>query len=86
MDEMVAEIRADSKKGEDFEGGESYRFVTTKPLLSRNRIDPETGVTFTAISPFYVHDGTRYATFDASVERPATVTVTSDNKLTISRP
>jgi hypothetical protein len=86
MDALAREIEADSRRGSDFEGGQSYRFVTTKPVVSRHRTDAETGLAFVAISPFHVFDGTRYAIFDASLERPATVTVTSDNKLTISRP
>ena len=39
-----------------------------------------------ATSPFYAYDGTRYATVDASRERPVTVTVRGDGTFTISRP
>ena len=46
----------------------------------------ETGLTFIAISPFYADDGTITGIIDASPERPLRVTITSDNKLTISPP
>lgn len=84
LNEFAKKIEADptGKTGSDFEGGKSYRFATTKPGLA-HRTDVETGLTFVAISPFYVQDGARYATFDASPERPVRVTVTSDNKLAI---
>ena len=88
LDEFAKKIEADptGKTGSDFEGGKSYRFVTTKPAVDPHQTDLEGGLTFVATSPFYVHDGARYATFDASPERPVRVTVTSDNKLTIGPP
>jgi len=43
-------------------------------------------LTFIAISPFYADDGTITGIIDASPERPLRVTITSDNKLTISPP
>jgi hypothetical protein len=87
LNDFAKKIDADptGKTGSDFEGGQSYRFVTRKPALDPRRIG-ETGLTFIAISPFYADDGTRTGTIDASPERPLRVTITSDNKLTISPP
>jgi hypothetical protein len=87
LSDFAKKIDADptGKTGSDFEGGQSYRFVTTKPALDPHRIG-ETGLTFIAISPFYADDGTRAGIIDASPERPLRVTITSDNKLTISPP
>ncbi len=88
LNDFAKKIDADptGKTGSDFEGGQSYRFVTTKPALDAHRTDAETGLTFIAISPFHIDDGARTAIIDASPERPLRVTVTSDNKLTISPP
>jgi hypothetical protein len=87
LNDFAKKIDADpaGKTGSDFEGGQSYRFVTTKPAIDPHRIG-ETGLTFIAISPFYTDDGTRAGIIDASPERPLRVTITSDNKLTISPP
>jgi hypothetical protein len=87
MNDLAKKIDADptGKTGSDFDGGKSYRFVTTKPALDAYPIG-DTGVTFIAISPFYADDGTRAGIIDASPERPLRVTVTSDNNLTISPP
>ena len=87
LNDFAKKIDADptGKTGSDFEGGQSYRFVTTKPALDPHRIG-ETGLTFIAISPFYADDGTITGIIDASPERPLRVTITSDNKLTISPP
>jgi hypothetical protein len=87
LNDFAKKIDADptGKTGSDFEGGQSYRFVTTKPALDPHRIG-EAGLTFIAISPFYADDGTRAGIIDASPERPLRVTITSDNKLTISPP
>jgi hypothetical protein len=87
LNDFAKKIDADptGKTGSDFEGGQSYRFVTTKPALDPHRIG-ETGLTFIAIGPFYADDGTRTGIIDASPERPLRVTITSDNKLTISPP
>jgi hypothetical protein len=87
LNDFAKKIDADptGKTGSDFEGGQSHRFVTTKPALDPHRIG-ETGLTFIAISPFYADDGTRTGIIDASPERPLRVTITSDNKLTISPP
>ena len=70
----------------DLDGGEFYRFVTTKSPLARYLIDGGAGSVFTERSPFYAYDGTRYAIIDASPERPVTVRVPEDGKFTISRP
>jgi hypothetical protein len=88
LNDFANKIDADptGKTGSDFAGGQSYRFVTTKPALEPHRIDDKTGLTFIAISPFYADDGTRAGIIDASPERPLRVTITSDNKLTISPP
>jgi hypothetical protein len=72
-------------EGNDTDGRELYRFVTTKRPIARYLINGGTGNVFTEISPFYAYDGTRYAFIDASQERPVTVTVTEDGKFTISR-
>ena len=87
MEDQERLIEADrtGKKGDITDGGELYKFVTTEPTL-RYLIDGGTGVIFTATSPFYAYDGTRYATVDASRERPVTVTVRGDGTFTISRP
>jgi hypothetical protein len=87
MDDLAAEIDADTtgKRGSDFAGGRSYRFVTTRPALSPYQFG-NTGLSFIAISPFHAHDGTRTAVIEASPEHPLRVTVTDDNKLTISPP
>jgi len=87
LNDFAKKIDADptGKTGSDFDGGQSYRFVTTKPALDPYRIG-ETGLTFIAISPFYADDGTRTGIIDASPERPLRVTITSDNNLTISPP
>jgi hypothetical protein len=87
LNDFAKKIDADptGKTGSDFEGGQSYRFVTTKPALDPHRIG-ETGLTFIAIGPFYADDGTHTGIIDASPERPLRVTITSDNKLTISPP
>lgn len=87
MDDLAAEIDADTtgKRGSDFAGGKSYRFVTTRPALAPYQFG-DTGLSFIAVSPFHVHDGTRTAVIDASPEHPLRVTVTDDNKLTISPP
>jgi hypothetical protein len=49
-------------------------------------IDGNAGTVFTVIDPFYARDGTRYATIEASPERPVTVTVRGDGTFTIRRP
>lgn len=72
-------------EGNDTDGGELYRFVTTKRPITRYPINGGTGNVFTETSPFYAYDGTRYAFIDASQERPVTVTITEDGKFTISR-
>lgn len=68
------------------DGGDLYKFVTTRQSLARYLIDGGAGVVSTAIGPFHAYDGTRYATIDASPERPVTVTVRGDGTFTISRP
>jgi hypothetical protein len=85
MKDQERAIDAREAKANVIEGGKTYHFVTTGPSFVA-RTDADTGVTFIATSPFYGFDGTHYATFDASPEHPVRVTVTSDNKLTISPP
>jgi len=87
MEDQERLIEADrtGKKGDITDGGELYKFVTTEPTL-RYLIDGGTGVIFTATSPFYAYDGTRYAFIDASPARPLTVTIRGDGTFTISRP
>jgi hypothetical protein len=87
MDDLAAEIDADptGKRGSDLAGGKSYRFVTSRPALAPYQFG-DTGLSFIAIGPFHVHDGRRTAVVHASPEHPLRVTVTDDNKLTISPP
>jgi len=88
MDDQEKIIEADptGKSGFVVDGGDLYKFVTTRQSLARYPIDGGEGVVFTAIGPFYAYDGTRRATIDASPERPVTVTVRGDGTFTISRP
>ena len=84
--EKITEADPTGKNGFVVDGGDLYKFVTTRQSLARYPIDGGTGVVFTAIGPFYAYDGTRYAVIDASPERPVTVTVKGDGTFTISRP
>jgi hypothetical protein len=86
MEEQAEVIKRDQKAGRIIDGGERYRFVTTRQPIAHYLIDGLTGTVFTEISPFYAYDGTRYAIIDASPERPVTVTVPEDGKFKISRP
>jgi len=88
MDDQEEITKADptGKNGFVVDGGDLYKFVTTRQSLARYPIDGGAGVVFTAIGPFHAYDGTRYATIDASPERPVTVTVRGDGTFTISRP
>jgi hypothetical protein len=88
MDDQEKTIEADptGKSGFVIDGGDLYKFVTTRRSLARYPIDGGTGEVFTAIGPFYAYDGTRRATIDASPERPVTVTIKEDGTFTISRP
>jgi hypothetical protein len=88
MDDQEKKTEADptGKNGFIVDGGDLYKFVTTRQSLARYPIDGGQGVVFTAIGPFYAYDGTRYAVIDASPERPVTVTVKGDGRFTISRP
>ena len=60
--------------------------MTTKPAITHYMIDGNAETVFTVIDPFYARDGTRYATIEASPERPVTVTVRGDGTFTIRRP
>jgi hypothetical protein len=84
QEKLIAGERT-GKKGNIIDGGELYKFVTTAPTY-RYPIDGGTGMVLTATSPFYAYDGARYATIDASPERPVTVTIRCDGTFTISRP
>jgi hypothetical protein len=84
--EKITEADPTGKNGFVVDGGDLYKFVTTRQSLARYLIDGGAGVVFTAIGPFHAYDGTRYATIDASPERPVTVTVRGDGTFTISRP
>jgi hypothetical protein len=84
--EKITEADPTGKNGFVVDGGDLYKFVTTRQSLARYLIDGGAGVVFTAIGPFYAKHGTRYATIDASPERPVTVTVRGDGTFTISRP
>jgi hypothetical protein len=88
MNDQLETIKAhpNGEEGNDLDGGELYRFVTTKSPLARYLIDGGAGSVFTERSPFYAFDGTRYAIIDASPERPVTVRVPEGGKFTISRP
>jgi hypothetical protein len=86
MDDQEKAIKTDPNAGRVTDGGELYKFVTTKLPIAEYPIDGGTGWLFTANSPFYAFDGTRYGTIDASPERPVTVTIKEDGKFTISRP
>jgi len=87
MDDQAKLIEAErtGKKGDITDGGDLYKFVTTAPTV-RYPIDGGAGMVLTATSPFYAYDGARYATIDASPERPVTVTIRGDGTFTISRP
>jgi hypothetical protein len=69
MDDQEEAIRADRNAGRVIDGGELYKFVTTKLPIAEYPIDGNTGWLFTTNSPFYAFDGTRYAIIDASPER-----------------
>lgn len=88
MDDQEELIRADptGKSGQIVDGGELYKFVTTRAPIARYLIDAGAGTVFTEISPFYVKQGSRYAAIDASLQRPVIVTVREDGTFTISRP
>jgi hypothetical protein len=86
MDDQEEVIKTAPNAGRLIDGGELYKFVTTKLPIAEYPIDGGTGWLFTANSPFYAFDGTRYGTIDASPERPVTVTIKQDGTFTISRP
>lgn len=88
MDDQEKLIETDrtGKNGRVIDGGDLYKFVTTRQPIAHYLIDGNTGTVFTEISPFYAKEGSRYATIDASPERPVTVTVRGDGTFTISRP
>lgn len=84
--EKIIAVDRTGQSGFIVDGDTLYKFVTTKPARARYLIDGNTGTVFTVTDPFYAYDGTRYATIDASVDRPVTVTVKEDGSFTISRP
>jgi hypothetical protein len=86
MKDQVELIKADPKNGRFIDGGDLYKFATTKPPIAHYLIDGNTGTVFTTIDPFYANQGSRYAIIDASPERPVTVTVREDGTFTINRP
>jgi hypothetical protein len=86
MDDQEEVIKTDPNAGRVVDGGKLYKFATTKLPIAEYPIDGGAGWLFTANSPFYAFDGTRYGTIDASPERPVTVTIKEDGKFTISRP
>jgi hypothetical protein len=87
MEDQEEVIKADPtrRSGDISDGGDLYKFVTTKPT-HRYLIDGGTGKAFTATDPFYAKEGPRHAFIDASPARPVTVTIKEDGTFTISRP
>jgi hypothetical protein len=79
-------IEADPRAGRYLDGGELYRFATTKLPISEFPIDGNTGCQFTTDRPFYAFDGKRHAIIDASPERPVTVKIPQDGKFSMTRP